>query len=150
VTLSQIGLTDTDNCKFVKAFATTVHAVFDFTTIVSYLPSDYMVPLTEFFPDGAYNFTEGVYEVPCSHRTHDSTIDFYFDNLVISVPMRDFILEVDETCFLGAVQNMELGEGEAILGLSFLRGAYSKCLTIHSLTFQDSLKASYSCLRFGQ
>ncbi|KAI3323902.1 acid protease [Xylariaceae sp. AK1471] len=126
VTLSQIGLTDPSNCKFVKIFTIpSVHAVFDFTTIISYLPFEYMVPLTEFFPDGFYNLTEGVYQVPCFHRTHDATIDFYFDNLAISVPMRDFILEVDGTCYLGVVRNAELDEGEAILGLSFLRGAYT-------------------------
>jgi hypothetical protein len=40
--------------------------------------------------------------------------------------MRDFILEVDESCYLGAVRNRDLGSDEAILGLSFLRAAYSK------------------------
>ncbi|KAJ2983039.1 hypothetical protein NUW58_g6321 [Xylaria curta] len=122
VTLTAIGFFDPSSCISVDASQTSSRAFFDFTTIVSYLPWEYMETLNGFFPDVTYNFTEGVYQVPCYHRSHEASIDFYFDALVISVPLRDFVLEVDELCYLGAVANVE---DEAILGQSFLRGAYT-------------------------
>lgn len=128
--LSQIGMTDTENCKIVELFnVPESHAILDFTTTLSYLPEEYMSALTSLFPDGEYNHTEQIYSVPCSHRAHDATIDFYFDDVEISVPMRDFILEVQDTCYLGAVENrVQSGVADAVLGVSFLRGAYSKFL----------------------
>lgn len=89
-----------------------------------------MDQLISFFPDAAYNYTQGVYQVPCDRRAHDATVNFKFDTLVIQVPLRDFVLQVDSICYLGAVKNV-MGD-EAILGLSFLRGAYSKSLDSRS------------------
>lgn len=91
-----------------------------------------MDSLTGFFPDAFYNGGQGVYQVPCYHRFQDASIDFYFDTLVIRVPFRDFILRVDDICYLGAVQSAD--EHEVILGQTFLRGAYSKSFT-HALAF---------------
>lgn len=98
-------------------------AYFDYTTIASYLPLAYMETLLGFFPEATFNSTEGVYEVPCYHRFHDASIGFYFDTLLIRVPFRDFILQVNGICYLGAVQNAE--DDEVILSQNFLRGAYS-------------------------
>ncbi|RYC56087.1 hypothetical protein CHU98_g10118 [Xylaria longipes] len=131
VTLTAIGMFDPSNCIFWDIYEPAHRAFFDYTTIMSYLPTGYIQTLQEFFPDASFNYTEGVYQVPCSYRSHEASVDFYFDTHTISVPLRDFILEVDDICYLGAVENTE---DEAILGQSFLRAAYN----------------NHSCLRSGR
>ncbi|KAJ8106605.1 hypothetical protein ONZ43_g7010 [Nemania bipapillata] len=123
VQLSALGVFDPSNCILSDVRQPSRHAFFDFTTVISYLPWVYMDTLSGFFPDVTYNYTEGVYQVPCYHRFQDASIDFYFDTLIIRVPFRDFILLVDDICYLGAVQSVE--EDEVILGQTFLRGAYT-------------------------
>ncbi|KAI1438952.1 aspartic peptidase domain-containing protein [Xylaria sp. CBS 124048] len=123
VTITAVGISDPNNCRLSDIVTPPRHAFFDFTTIVSYVPGAFMDDIIEFFPDGFYNSTEGVYQVPCFHRTQDASIDFYFSSLAIRVPMRDFILEVDGTCYLGVLQGST--EDEVIFGQSFLRGAYT-------------------------
>ncbi|KAI0856524.1 aspartic peptidase domain-containing protein [Xylaria cubensis] len=120
VTLTAMGIFDPNNCIFLDVYEPTHRAFFDYTTIVSHLPSVYIQLLSEFFPDT--NYTEGVYQVPCSYRSHEASVDFYFDTHTISVPLRDFILGIGNICFLGAVENTE---DEVILGQSFLRAAYT-------------------------
>ncbi|KAI0440400.1 acid protease [Xylaria telfairii] len=122
VTLTALGLFDPSNCVFEDVYEPARRAFFDYSTIISYLPSGYIEALTEFFPDATYNYTEGVYQLPCYYRSHEASVDFYFDTLTISVPLRDFILEVHDICYLGAVANTE---DEAVLGQSFLRAAYT-------------------------
>ncbi|KAI0544217.1 acid protease [Xylaria curta] len=107
VTLTAIGIFDPSNCVFLDVYEPTHRAFFDYTTIVSHLPSVYIQTLSEFFPDATFNYTEGVYQVPCYYRSHEASVDFYFDTHTISVPLRDFILEVDDICYLGAVENTE-------------------------------------------
>ena len=56
-------------------------------------------------------------------------MDFSFGDVVIRVPYSDFLLRVqDESCSLGVQkrEGEEAGDGEAILGDTFLRGAYGK------------------------
>ncbi|KAI1110167.1 aspartic peptidase domain-containing protein [Nemania sp. NC0429] len=98
-------------------------AYFDYASIISYLPWAHLETLISFFPEVTYNFTDSTYQVPCYNRYLDASIGFYFDTLLIRVPLRDFILQVDGICYLGAVQN-QAEEDEVILGQSFLRGAY--------------------------
>ncbi|KAJ8129942.1 hypothetical protein O1611_g3688 [Lasiodiplodia mahajangana] len=123
VQMTALGIFDPNNCLLKDMRLPSRRAFFDFTTIISYLPWVYMDMLTSFFPDASYNYTEGVYQVPCYHRFEAASVDFYFDTLVIRVPSRDFILQVDGICYLGAVESAE--QDEAILGQSFLRGAYT-------------------------
>ncbi|KAI1129819.1 acid protease [Nemania abortiva] len=123
VQITALGIFDPSNCVLKDMLLPSRRAFFDFTTIVSYLPWVYMDMLTSFFPDATYNRTNELYQVPCYHRYQDASIDFYFDTLIIRVPSRDFILQVDGICYLGAVQNG--AQDEAILGQSFLRGAYT-------------------------
>ncbi|KAI0192393.1 aspartic peptidase domain-containing protein [Xylaria flabelliformis] len=120
VTLTAMGIFDPSNCIFLDVYEPTHRAFFDYTTIVSHLPSVYMQLLSEFFPDA--NYYEGSYQVPCYYRSHEASVDFYFDTHTISVPLRDFILVINNICFLGAVKNT--GD-EVILGQSFLRAAYT-------------------------
>ncbi|KAI1819185.1 aspartic peptidase domain-containing protein [Xylaria intraflava] len=122
VLLTSIGFSDPENCKLEDLFPPPTRAFFDYTIIISYLPQQYMNDIIGFFPDGTYDPTEGAYVVPCYHRTQDASVDFNFGNLVIRVPLRDFILEVDGVCYLGAVRSKR--DDEAVLGQSFLRGAY--------------------------
>lgn len=105
-----------------------------------------METLIGFFPEVTYNYTDGVYQVPCYHRFHDASIGFYFDTLLIRVPFRDFILQVDGICYLGAVQNVE--DDEAILGQNFLRGAYSMSSNSHLRVLW--LLIECSGVRFGR
>lgn len=129
VQLTALGMIDPSNCIVSSIPQPSRHAIFDYSTIASYLPWAYMETLIGFFPEVTYNFTDGVYQVPCYHRFHDASIGFYFDTLLIRVPLRDFILQVNGICYLGAVQNAE--EDEAILGQNFLRGAYSTSSDIY-------------------
>ncbi|KAI0113557.1 acid protease [Nemania sp. FL0031] len=123
VQLTALGIFDPNNCLLRDMLLPSRNAYLDFTTIISYLPWVYMDMLTSFFPDATYNRTGGVYQVPCYHRFQDASVDFYFDTLVIRVPSRDFILQVDGICYLGAIESAE--QNEVILGQSFLRGAYT-------------------------
>ncbi|KAI0202691.1 aspartic peptidase domain-containing protein [Astrocystis sublimbata] len=122
VTMNAIGFFDPSNCLFLDRYEPASRAYFDYTTLFSYLPQEYIRALTGFFPSATFNKTEGVYQVPCYHRSHEASVDFYFDTATISVPLRDFVLQVDDACYLGAVANTE---DEAILGQSFLRAAYT-------------------------
>ncbi|TGJ87220.1 hypothetical protein E0Z10_g1558 [Xylaria hypoxylon] len=123
VPLTSIGYSDPSNCQLFDAFPPPRRAFFDYTTIISYLPWEYLETITGFLPYVTYNLTEGVYQVPCYHRAQDASVDFSFDTLTIHVALRDFILEVDGICYLGAVQSTV--DDEVILGQSFLRGAYT-------------------------
>ncbi|KAI1164771.1 aspartic peptidase domain-containing protein [Nemania serpens] len=123
VQLTALGVVDPNNCIVSSVPQPWRRAFFDYTTVFSYFPWAYMETLIGFFPEVTYNYTDGVYQVPCYHRFHDASIGFYFDTLLIRVPFRDFILQVDGICYLGAVQNVE--DDEAILGQNFLRGAYT-------------------------
>ncbi|KAI0422560.1 aspartic peptidase domain-containing protein [Xylaria grammica] len=130
VPLTSIGYSDPSNCELFDAFPPPRHAFFDYTSIISYLPWEYLETLNGFFPYVTYNLTEGVYQVPCYHRAQDASVDFNLGALTIHVPLRDFILEADGICYLGAVQSAV--DDEVILGQSFLRGAYSKWFNICS------------------
>ncbi|KAI1348780.1 acid protease [Xylaria sp. FL0043] len=125
ITLTSIGFSDLSNCSEVSfdGFPPPRHAFLDYTTLLSYLPWAYIDTISGFFPSVTYNVTSEFYEVPCYHRAQDASIDFYFDTLTIRVPLHDFILEVDGICFLGVQQSAQ--DDEAILGQSFLRGAYT-------------------------
>ncbi|KAI0161581.1 aspartic peptidase domain-containing protein [Xylariaceae sp. FL1272] len=122
LTLTAIGYTEWSSCNRYTYFPNSTHAALDYTQIISRLPGRLMAYLSEIFPDAEYNNDEGYWEVPCRHRDRDATVDFNFDTQRIAVPMHDFVLEYNGTCFLGAVatQDDQLG----VLGLSFLRGAY--------------------------
>ncbi|KAI1281538.1 acid protease [Xylaria sp. FL0933] len=125
ITLTSIGFSDLSNCSEVSfdGFPLPVHAFLDYTTLISYLPWSYIDTISGFFPPVTYNATSEFYEVPCYHRAQDASVDFYFDPLTIRVPLHDFILEVDGICFLGV--QLSAQDDEAILGQSFLRGAYT-------------------------
>ncbi|KAI1421731.1 acid protease [Xylaria sp. FL1777] len=123
VTLTAIGFSDLNNCESFDGFPPPRRAFFDYTTIISYLPWEYIDIINGFFPYVTYNVTAGVYQVPCYHRAQDASVDFYFNTLAIRVPLHDFILEVAGICYLGVEQSTE--DDEAILGQSFLRGAYT-------------------------
>ncbi|KAI0393555.1 aspartic peptidase domain-containing protein [Xylariaceae sp. FL0594] len=139
VAFTSIGLTDPFNCKDLQRSFSPHNAVFDYSTILSYFPADIMLRLTEFFPDGFYNLTKGAYEVPCDRRAHDGSVDFYFDKFHIEVPLSDFILEEDGSCYLGAVQSKDMSSDDAILGLSFLRAAY----TVYDIDSDEIYVAQY-------
>ncbi|KAI0406365.1 aspartic peptidase domain-containing protein [Xylaria palmicola] len=122
VTLTSVGFLDLSNCTFIDTSLPTQRAFFDFTTIISVLPLNYIEAITAFFPDATYDATNETYRVPCHHRAHDASINFYFDTLVIHVPLRDFILEKDDICYLGIIRSVS---EEVVLGQSFLRAAYT-------------------------
>ncbi|KAI1305456.1 acid protease [Xylaria venustula] len=123
VTLTAIGFTDLSNCNVFDGFPPPRRAFLDYTTIISYLPREYIDMINGCFPYMTYNVTNGAYQVPCYQRAQDASVDFSFDTLDIRVPLHDFILEVDGICFLGVQQSAS--DDEAILGQSFLRGAYT-------------------------
>ncbi|KAI1269659.1 aspartic peptidase domain-containing protein [Xylariaceae sp. FL1019] len=122
LTLTAIGYTEWNSCNRYTYFPNSTYTALDFTQIISRLPGRYMVYLAEIFPDAQYNNDEGYWEVPCRHRDRDATVDFNFDTHRIAVPMHDFILEYNGTCFLGAIATQD--DQLSVLGLSFLRGAY--------------------------
>ncbi|KAI0513098.1 acid protease [Xylaria bambusicola] len=123
ITLTSIGYSNPSNCESFDGFPPPRHAFLDYTTIFTYFPSEYIDMLNGFFPYVYYNITSGLYQVPCYHRSLAASVDFSFGSLIISVPLHDFILQVDGICFLGVQQSVT--DDEVILGQSFLRGAYT-------------------------
>ncbi|KAI0602404.1 hypothetical protein F4775DRAFT_602361 [Biscogniauxia sp. FL1348] len=103
------------------------------TTQFSYLPRALVEALVEKFPDAYYNRTSGLWQMPCYHRYHSATIDFGFEDTLIHIPLRAFVLEFMEVCYLGAI---EVGENApAVLGGNFLGSTY--------LVFDQDQKSLY-------
>ncbi|KAJ4854638.1 eukaryotic aspartyl protease domain-containing protein [Trichoderma breve] len=62
-----------------------------------------------------------LYQVDCPVPGSNGSVNFKFGNVIIKVPLEDFILQVDErSCALGVQQNDEM----PVLGDTFLRAAY--------------------------
>ncbi|KAI5925953.1 aspartic peptidase domain-containing protein [Camillea tinctor] len=92
------------------------------TTPVSYLPRELLKALVNKFPEASFNRTSGQWEVSCHHRSHLATIDFGFEDTLIHVPLRSFILEFKGVCFLGVTETGK--NNPALLGSNFLGSAY--------------------------
>ncbi|KAI0469263.1 acid protease [Xylaria cf. heliscus] len=107
ITLTAMGIFDPSDCIFGEVYEPAHRAFFDYTILNSYLPAVYIQTITEYFPSGTVNYTEGFYEVPCYYRSREASVDFYFDTHTISVPLRDFILEINNICILAAIDSTD-------------------------------------------
>ena len=67
--------------------------------------------------------SEGNTEVPCSLLNQGGSVDFAFGALVIRVPYKEFIRQLDaNVCVMGAMAADET----PLLGDTFMRSAYGK------------------------
>lgn len=69
---------------------------------------------------GAVDDGQGYFRVPCSLRTSGGSVDFGFGQTSVRVPMKDFIMNVGQVCYVGLV----LTTDQQILGDSVLRAGY--------------------------
>lgn len=97
-------------------------AVFlDTGSTISYFPPAVVQQLLKGFP-GAKATSSGGYQVDCSLRNQDASVDFKFGDTVIKAAYKDFIYEFDpNSCLLGFTEDTQ---NSYLLGDSFLRSAY--------------------------
>ncbi|KAI1339932.1 aspartic peptidase domain-containing protein [Xylariaceae sp. FL0016] len=118
-----IGFSDLEECTVYKKWSPVPYpALLDFNNPVTYLPGDDVEALAHQFDDASYNSTSKSWMVGCQHRHHEGTIDFGFKDLYIRVPLKQFILQKDQKCYLGALN--VTSNLPAVLGSNFLSAAY--------------------------
>ncbi|KAK0629272.1 aspartic peptidase domain-containing protein [Bombardia bombarda] len=88
---------------------------------LSRLPTPIFQAIGDVFPGAAFDEDEGAFVVDCSVASQPGSVDFAFNNKVISVPYADFIWQVKEGfCIVGVLPD----DDEPVFGDSFLRAAY--------------------------
>lgn len=90
----------------------------------SRLPSEIFLAIGESVPGAQYDPDSNLFVVDCSLGKEAGSMDFVFNNKIISVPWKDFLWDVGsgDLCVVG-VAEMEQG-GEPVFGDTFLRAAY--------------------------
>ncbi|KAK4210786.1 aspartic peptidase domain-containing protein [Rhypophila decipiens] len=90
----------------------------------SRLPTVIFLAIGEAVPGAQYDPDSNLFVVDCDIAKEAGSMDFAFNNKVISVPWKDFIWDADNNglCIVG-VAEMEQG-GEPVFGDTFLRAAY--------------------------
>ncbi|KAM7208284.1 Aspartic peptidase domain containing protein [Naviculisporaceae sp. PSN 640] len=90
----------------------------------SRLPSKIFVAIGEAVPGSQYDPASNLFFADCALANEPGSIDFFFNNKVISVPWKDFLWDSGDggPCSVG-VMEMEEG-GEPVFGDTFLRAAY--------------------------
>jgi len=93
--------------------------VLDSGATYSYLPASIITKLAADF--GGTMDSDGITQVPCSLLNQGGSVDFTFGQLVIRVPNKEFLRQVDSsTCIMGAM----VAEDTLLLGDTFMRSAY--------------------------
>ncbi|KAK4135076.1 acid protease [Trichocladium antarcticum] len=119
VTMTGVGIT-APNGEVLQSEAIGVPVFLDSGGTLSQLPTLIVQALVGFFPDAEYDPKSGFYYLPCDIAEENGTIDFFFGDKAIRVPLNDFIWQIQGFCILGVVAEDE----EPILGDTFLRAAY--------------------------
>ncbi|KAI9828950.1 MAG: hypothetical protein M1819_006449 [Sarea resinae] len=136
VAMSSVGYT---NGKTTGVFNNTpVYALLDSGTTNTILP-DVIVNQTYNLFNVLYDFDDETPFVPCSLATNKTTIDYTFSSVTIRVPLSELVWPNDPpaefadgrpACQFGISYG---GDGEAILGDTFLRSAY----VVYDLTHNE-------------
>lgn len=134
ITLDGIGFTDTDGSETTVDQSLEEAVLLDSGTSFSYLSYTLQSSLAKIV-GAQYNSRLEYYVQTCDVLNVDASIDFYFDDLTIKVPVRNlFVVATDEddqpitfttgeqVCLFTVLDNSDVGV--SILGDSFLRAAY--------------------------
>lgn len=119
VTMTGVGITAPGG-QAVRSEDINVPVFFDSGGTLSQLPTPIFQAFAAFFSDAEFDPESGFYYVPCDVTDLDGSIDFYFGDKTIRVPLNDFIWQVQGFCILGVTAT----DGESVLGDTFLRAAY--------------------------
>ena len=105
----------------------------DSGTSLTYLPDALAAAIYEQV-GGEYDTSEGTAYVPCSLATNKTTLDFTFSSPIISVAMRELVIDITnsdgrpvifkdgtQACLFGIAP---AGSGTVVLGDTFMRSAY--------------------------
>ncbi|KIM94938.1 hypothetical protein OIDMADRAFT_60096 [Oidiodendron maius Zn] len=123
ITLTALALGST-----VIANGQALAVLLDSGSSLTYLP-DTMVSSVYEQTAAVYNSDQGAAYVPCSLATNDTTLDFTFTSVTISVTMNELIIPYSSgpfpdgtpACLFGLAP---AGSGTSVLGDTFLRSAY--------------------------
>jgi len=97
--------------------------VLDSGSSLSYLPPSIVKQLAADL-QGNYNHTVGLYFVPCERANSSGSVDFTFSGNTFSVPLSDFIWNLDGMeCVLGAA-TANPATVQGLLGDTFMRSVY--------------------------
>lgn len=102
-----------------------VGAVLDSGSSLMYLPNDITTAIYKAI-NAQYDSSQGAAFVNCDLSNTDSTIDFTFSGVTISVPWNELVIEIGQsggqgTCIVGISPS---NSQSAVLGDTFLRSAY--------------------------
>lgn len=122
--LTSLSLTTpTGTTRVHRSTSAPVNALVDTGSTYSLLPAAVAEALADAL--GAWKEV-GEWKVDCALRDVAGSVDFGFGDVVIRVPYSDFLLKMGDSCSMGVQGGEEGSEGEAILGDTFLRGAYGE------------------------
>ncbi|CAK7269457.1 hypothetical protein SEPCBS57363_003612 [Sporothrix epigloea] len=120
VQMDSVGFTDAGKTTSNAYDSSSLPVVLDSGSSLSYLPQPIMDDLAKSF--GVKAQDDGSLLVDCDLGDKGGYVDFTFGQLVISVPLSDFIWNVDNsTCAVGALPSTDTTN---LLGDSFLRSVY--------------------------
>lgn len=119
VTMTGVGVTLPDG-TMAQSEPLTVPVFLDSGATFSHLPTPIYQAFANSFGNAQFDPDSGYYYVDCDVTELAGSIDFYFGNKTIRVPLNDFIWEVQGFCILGVLPN----DDEPTLGDTFLRAAY--------------------------
>lgn len=91
----------------------------------SQLPTEIFLAIGEAVPGAQYDQKSNMFIVDCKIGDQPGSINFAFNNKVISVPWKDFVFDIDTKglCVVGVLE-LEGEDGEPVFGDTFLRAAY--------------------------
>ena len=119
VTMTGVGVTLSDGTT-AQSEVLSVPVFLDSGATFSHLPTAIYQAFANSFTSGQYDPDSGYFYVPCDVTDLAGSVDFYFGNKTIRVPLNDFIWEVQGYCILGVLPS----DDEPTLGDTFLRAAY--------------------------
>ncbi|KAJ4147538.1 hypothetical protein LMH87_002050 [Akanthomyces muscarius] len=119
VSLDTLGITLSQSENY-RLQGNDTNVMLDSGTTISRLQADVAMPILQALrakPDG-----DGYFQIPCSSRYQQGSVDFGFGGMTVKVPFKDFIINVGDPfmCYVG----IALTEGQQILGDTVLRAGY--------------------------
>ncbi|KLU86873.1 saccharopepsin [Magnaporthiopsis poae ATCC 64411] len=145
VNLTYVGVTSKGSCESTAATDTSFWgaAIVDSGSTISHLPFDAANRTAALIPGARFDSYLQLWKVSCHYADSADTIDFGFGDVVINIPVREFIwrnVPAGGQCFLGMVGDAD-SIGVSVLGDSFLRGVMAlyqpDVKLLHLASFSD-------------
>lgn len=140
-----MGVTSKGSCESTAATDTSFWgpAIVDSGSTISHLPFDAANQTAALIPGARFDSYLQLWKVSCHYADSADTIDFGFGDVVINIPIREFIwrnVPAGGQCFLGMVGDAD-SIGVSVLGDSFLRGVMAvyqpEVKLLHLASFSD-------------